>query len=194
MIRNKGLIFHNENGWEILARHIEKNNYSTIFILVDENTETHCLPVFYRKSNVSGKCNILKTESGEKNKNIATCIFLWEQLSASGADRNSLIINLGGGMITDLGGFVASTFKRGVDFINIPTTLLAMVDAAIGGKNGIDFGRAKNQIGTINNPEMVVVENSFLKSLPQRQLTSGVAEMIKHSLISSPSSWHKIRG
>src|SRR5690554_6019707 len=193
MTRNKGLILRNENAWEIMARHLAGTNYSSIFILVDENTEKLCLPVFYAKSKLDGQCRILKIESGERNKNIASSTRLWEQLSTKGADRNSLLINLGGGMITDLGGFVASTFKRGIDFINIPTTLLGMVDASIGGKNGIDFGPAKNQIGTVNTPEMVIVENAFLKSLPQRQLTSGMAEMIKHSLISSRHSWERIQ-
>ncbi len=192
MIQKDGLILRNGNAWETLASHIKEVEYSKLFVLVDENTEIHCLALFYVKLDLTANWEILKIQSGEKNKNITTCIRVWEELSEKEADRNSLIINLGGGMITDLGGFVASTFKRGLAFVNIPTTLLAMVDAAIGGKNGIDFGNAKNQIGTITLPKMVVVENSFLKTLPRRQLFSGMAEMLKHSLISSNDSWNRI--
>lgn len=192
MIQKEGLVFQNENAWKILASHIEKTNYSSVFVIVDENTENHCLPVLYKKVGLDIKWNVLQVPSGEKYKNITTCIRIWEELSERGADRNSLIINLGGGMVTDLGGFVASTFKRGLAFVNIPTTLLAMVDASIGGKNGIDFGLAKNQIGTIYLPKMVVIENSFLDTLPNRQLISGMAEMFKHGVIDSTESWEKI--
>lgn len=192
MFQKEELVFRNENSWRILASHIEKKKYSNVFVIVDENTEIHCLPRFYEKIGLNQEWKVLQVPSGEKYKNIDSCIRLWEQLSDKGADRNTLIINLGGGMITDLGGFVASTFKRGLTFVNIPTTLLAMVDASIGGKNGIDFGLAKNQIGTINLPQMVVVENSFLETLPKRQLVSGMAEMLKHSLIHNSDSWNKI--
>lgn len=192
MGQKEGLVFKNGTAWEILASNIEEMDYSNVFIIVDENTEIHCLPVFNQKFNSFQNWKVLKVPSGEKYKNIESCIQLWQQLSENGADRNSLIINLGGGMITDLGGFVASTFKRGVSFINIPTTLLAMVDASIGGKNGIDFALAKNQIGTVNLPKMVIVENSFLNTLPKRQLISGIAEMLKHGLIYSKESWNRI--
>src|SRR5690554_4287671 len=158
MLQQKGMVFRNEKAWETLVSHIKEINYSQIFIIVDENTERFCLPLFWKKINTEIKIDILKAKSGEKHKNIDSCIKLWEQLSEKNADRHSLIINLGGGMITDLGGFVASTFKRGVSHVHVPTTLLAMVDASIGGKNGIDFGKAKNQIGTINQPKMVIVD------------------------------------
>src|SRR5690606_35747732 len=114
--------------------------------------------------------------------NIETCLKVWEILSEKGADRNSLIINLGGGVVTDLGGFVASTFMRGIPFINIPTSLLSMVDASVGGKNGVDLGHKKNQIGVINFPEMVILDTEFLKTLPQEHLISGLAEMLKHGI------------
>ena len=191
MLQKEGMVFRNEKAWKILAFHIEEMHYSKIFIIVDENTETFCLPLFYEKTNLNLKSEILKIKCGEKYKNIESCIALWEQLSAQNADRHSLIINLGGGMVTDLGGFVASTFKRGVACINIPTTLLAMVDASIGGKNGIDFGKAKNQIGTINQPKMVIVDRAFLDTLPHRQLISGTAEMLKHGLIHSSGAWER---
>lgn len=193
MNQGEELIFRNEIGWKILSSHIEEMEYSAIFIIVDENTKTHCLPLLFEQISFGVKFEILQISSGEKSKNVESCIQLWEGLSNFAADRNSLIINLGGGMITDLGGFVASTFKRGIAFINIPTTLLAMVDASIGGKNGIDFGNAKNQIGTVNLPQMVIIENNFLKTLPQRELISGFAEMIKHSLIEGNEAWEKIK-
>ena len=192
MIQQEGLVFKNENAWRNLASLIEKNEYSQVFVIVDENTKVFCLPHFYEYINLDRKWEILHVPSGEKHKNITTCNMLWEQLSSKGADRSSLIINLGGGMITDLGGFVASTFQRGLPFVNIPTTLLAMVDASIGGKNGIDLGNAKNQVGTITLPKMVVIENFFLKTLPKRQLNSGMAEMFKHSMIHSNSAWERI--
>lgn len=193
MIQKKGLVARNQKGWNNLASHIEEKKYSKVFLFVDEITKTLCLPVFYHKIDLKKDWEIIEIPSGEDHKNISSCILAWEQLSIKGADRNSLIINVGGGMITDLGGFVASTYKRGIDFVNIPTTLLAMVDASIGGKNGIDFGNIKNQIGTIVLAELVVVETIFLETLPHRQLMSGMAEMLKHGLIYSEKSWEKIR-
>lgn len=193
MIQKEGLVFQNEKAWKILASHIEELEYSKVFLFVDEITQTLCLPVFYDRIGLNRNWEIIQIPSGEGHKNISSCVLAWEQLSNKGADRNSLIINLGGGMITDLGGFVASTYKRGITFINIPTTLLAMVDASIGGKNGIDFGYIKNQIGTINLPKIVVVESLFLETLPNRQLMSGMAEMIKHGLIYNDTAWDKIR-
>ncbi len=118
---------------------------------------------------------------------------VWEALSDLDADRKSLVINLGGGVVTDLGGFVASTFKRGVDFINVPTTLLSMVDASVGGKTGVDLGPLKNQIGVINQPKMVLVVTSFLKTLEERQLHSGYAEMLKHGLIQDSTYWEILK-
>lgn len=186
-------VFRNEEGWGKMNSIISGNDYSTIYILVDNNTHFHCLPCFLKKLDDSVPYKVLEIPSGEKYKTIDTCIELWQQLSIQKADKHILLINLGGGMITDLGGFVASTFKRGVDFINIPTTLLAMVDASIGGKNGIDFGNAKNQVGTITQPKAVVIDTEFLKTLPQRDLISGMAEMLKHSLIDSDESWQNIK-
>ncbi|QAA80936.1 3-dehydroquinate synthase [Aequorivita sp. H23M31] len=191
MIERENLILPNGKGWITLASLIAEKKYSKLFILVDENTEILCLPIFYIKMEEMNEWKILKIRDGEKNKNIETCIELWQELLLEGADRHSLVINLGGGMISDLGGFIASTFKRGIDFVNIPTTLLGMVDASIGGKNGIDFKNAKNQVGTVNQPKLVVIEHSFLKTLPKEQLISGMAEMMKHSLISSKDSWNR---
>src|SRR5690606_10460310 len=126
-------------------------------------------------------------------KNIKTCLKVWEALSEADADRKSLLINLGGGVPTDLGGFVASTFMRGIDFINIPTTLLSMVDASVGGKTGVDLGPLKNQIGLINQPQMVLVFPNFLRTMDPRELKSGYAEMLKHGLILDAEYWKQLR-
>lgn len=184
-------IFFNENAHSELNRHLQKKNYSKIFILVDENTNECCLPEFLPFLSTEIPIEIIEIESGEINKNIQTCTEIWSILTDLGADRKSVLLNLGGGVITDLGGFIASTFKRGIDFINIPTTLLGMVDASIGGKNGVDLGALKNQIGTITNPQMVVVDTRFLATLAQNQMRSGLAEMLKHGLIFDQNYWNR---
>tara|TARA_B100000809_G_scaffold266700_1_gene330848 strand:- start:8910 stop:9980 length:1071 start_codon:yes stop_codon:yes gene_type:complete len=193
IIKNKGSVYCSSNNWGSLNNKIKEVNPSKIFILVDTNTEKDCLPLFFKKYSFNESVEILEIPDGEINKNINTCSLLWNKLSENGADRNSLIINLGGGVVTDLGGFIASTFKRGVFFINIPTTLLSMVDASVGGKNGVDLGLLKNQIGTINNPEMVLIDTDFLKTLPENQIISGYAEMLKHGLIHSREYWDKVK-
>lgn len=175
-----------------IIHHIEAKNYSKVFVLVDENTRKHCLP---KLEKLIGKHidSTIEISSGEENKTIQTCSLVWGELSSLGADRKSILINLGGGVLTDLGGFVASTFKRGIDFINIPTTLLSMVDASIGGKTGVDFGSLKNQIGVINQPQMVLIFPEFLKTLERRQVTSGFAEMLKHGLIKDQAYWESLK-
>ena len=193
IIKNKGAVYCSSNNWDSLNNKIKEINPSNIFIIVDTNTKKDCLPLFFKKITFNESFEVLEIPEGEINKNIHTCSLLWNELSENGADRNSLIINLGGGVVTDLGGFVASTFKRGVFFINIPTTLLAMVDASVGGKNGVDLGLLKNQIGIINHPEMVLIDTGFLKTLPENQLTSGYAEMIKHGLIHSREYWDNVK-
>ena len=160
---------------------------------MDENTQKHCYTVLSQKINDATTWMSLVIPAGEKHKTIESSLQLWEALSIKGADRNSLLINLGGGVITDLGGFVAATFKRGIGFINIPTSLLGMVDAAIGGKTGVDLRNLKNQIGTITNPEMIVVDGKFLETLPQNHLISGFAEMLKHGMIYSRPYWNKLK-
>jgi 3-dehydroquinate synthase len=179
------IITHTPN--DILAQLIEKKNYSSIIALTDSNTNTNCTPVI-SKSISKYAIQTLTIPAGENTKNIDTCIHLWEQLNEMGADRHSLLINLGGGMITDLGGFIATTFKRGMDFINIPTSMLAMIDASIGGKNGINFGSYKNQIGTINQPIEVIISPIFLSTLDERNYLSGFAEAFKHALLDSSDS------
>lgn len=163
-------------------------NISKVFILTDNNTNQYCLPTLMANSILS-EVEIIEIEEGEINKTIDTSVLLWDTLSELGADRNSLLINLGGGVITDMGGFVASTFKRGIRYINIPTTLLSQVDASVGGKTGIDLGHLKNQVGVFSYPEMILIDTQFLQTLDQRQLKSGFAEMLKHGLIVDEMHW-----
>lgn len=186
-------IVFQEMGYNLLNKIIKENNYSKIFIVVDQNSNEYCLPTLLPLLETEVAIEIVELEDGEENKTIETCIQIWKVLLELGADRKSLIINLGGGVITDMGGFIASTFKRGIAFINIPTTLLAMVDASVGGKNGIDFGGLKNQIGTITNPVLVIIDSGFLSTLPQNQLKSGLAEMLKHGLIAKKSHWNAFK-
>lgn len=182
-------VVFNFEGYKELNKLISENNYSTLFIIVDSITNKVCLPKLLPKIETESSIEIIEFEAGEINKNIETCIQIWNVLTELGADRKSLIINLGGGVVTDLGGFIASTFKRGIDFINIPTTLLAMVDASIGGKTGIDLGNLKNQIGVINNPKLVVIDSEYLETLPQIEMRSGLAEILKHGLVSNQLYW-----
>ena len=184
-------IHFNEQGYEALNQFITEAKYSSIFILVDSQSNEYCLPNFLPYLATETPIEIVEFDSGESSKNIETCLQIWNVLTELGADRKSVIINLGGGVVTDLGGFVASTFKRGIDFIHIPTTLLAMVDASVGGKNGVDLGKLKNQIGVINVPKMVIIDSNYLETLPQNEMRSGLAEMLKHGLIFDKTYWEK---
>ena len=186
---NNYLVHFNQNAYEALNNHLKENKYSNLFIIVDNETNEYCLPKFLPLLETDLTIEIIEFESGEINKNIETCIEIWKVLTELGADRKSLVINLGGGVVTDLGGFVASTFKRGLDFINIPTTLLSMVDASVGGKTGVDLGNLKNQIGVINVPQMVLIDTDYLETLPQSEMRSGLAEMLKHGLIYDSAYW-----
>ena len=175
-------VLFKQKGFDYLSDHLNNINYSKIFVHVDNNTKKNCLDLFLNKINLE-KYELIESKDGEENKNIYSCLKLWEIISDKNGDRNSLIINLGGGVVSDMGGFIASTYKRGINYINIPTTLLSMVDASIGGKTGIDFGILKNQIGTFYDPQMVIIEPDFLKTLQKEQISSGYAEILKHSLI-----------
>ena len=159
---------------------------SQVFILTDENVAPFWLPEVAYWLRCDPAVDII-IKAGEEHKNLQTVQRIWKTLLKHHADRNALLINLGGGVITDLGGFAASTYKRGIKFINVPTTLLAMVDAAIGGKTGIDFGGGKNQIGTFAEAEEVIVDPVFLSTLPRRELLSGMAEMLKYGFIADAS-------
>ncbi|GGE41288.1 3-dehydroquinate synthase [Psychroflexus planctonicus] len=180
------IYFENES-YHAVNKHIANANYSSVFILTDSNVHESCLTEFLQNLSIQIPLEVIEIEAGEENKKLSVCNEIWKTLSDLGADRKSLIINLGGGVVTDLGGFIASTFRRGIDFIHVPTSLLAMVDAALGGKNGIDLGHLKNQVGTIVLPKMVLVITDFLRTLPQEEYRSGLAEMIKHGLIYSES-------
>ncbi len=184
-------IYFNEIGYEKINELINSKKYSSLFILVDELTNEFCLPKFLPNLVTEIPIEIIEIEAGESIKNITTCLEIWSILSDLGADRKSAIINLGGGVITDIGGFIASTFKRGIDFINVPTTLLGMVDASIGGKNGVDLGNLKNQIGVINVPQILLIDTSFLETLSKREMRSGLAEMLKHGLIYDKNYWEQ---
>ncbi len=186
-------IYFNDASFVYLENLLKIETYSKIFVLVDENTNEHCLPYFLANLPTEIEIEIIEIEPGEENKNIYTCIDLWHTLIELDADRKSIMINLGGGVITDIGGFVASTYKRGIDFVNIPTTLLAMVDASVGGKTGVDLGSLKNQIGIINEPKSVIVISKFLETLPTNQMRSGLAEMLKHGLIYDKTYWDKLK-
>lgn len=186
-------IYFGDDKYQLLNKFIEEKNYSTIFILTDTNSNEFCLPKFLSLLATEKTIEIIEIEPGESEKNISTCVELWNILTELNGDRKSILINIGGGVITDIGGFVASTFKRGIDFIHIPTTLLAMVDASVGGKNGVDLGNLKNQIGVINIPKMLLIDSEYLSTLPQNEMRSGLAEMLKHGLIADVDYWAKFK-
>jgi 3-dehydroquinate synthase len=181
-----------EDAYRKLNSFILNSKPSTIFILVDENTNENCLPILLKELIIQQSVEIIEIKSGEENKNLDTCNQVWKSLTDLGADRKSLLINLGGGVITDLGGFVASVFKRGISFINIPTTLLSMVDASVGGKTGVDLGVLKNQIGLFSDPKMVLIDPRYLKTISKRELRSGLAEIVKYGLTYDKNLWNKI--
>ncbi|MGS2760763.1 3-dehydroquinate synthase [Sinomicrobium sp. M5D2P9] len=182
-------IYFNENGYGKLREYLEDKKHSKVFILTDENTHQYCLSRFMSKMPENFTAEVIEIEAGEIHKNIETCSQVWQVLSDMGADRKSVVINLGGGVVTDLGGFVASTFMRGIDFVNVPTSLLAMVDASVGGKTGVDLGPLKNQVGVINVPDILIVDTDILETLPAEQMRSGLAEMLKHGLIYDENYW-----
>jgi 3-dehydroquinate synthase len=166
-------------------------SYSKVLILTDTNTKTDCLPVFLAKTKITNYC-IAEISAGETHKTLQTCEQIWQSMFEHGLDRKSLIINLGGGVIGDMGGFCAATYKRGIDFVQIPTTLLSMTDAAVGGKLGIDFQGIKNAIGVFKNPSAVFCDTDFLKTLSERELISGFAEVIKHAQIGNLVLWKQL--
>ncbi len=178
---------------EELSTAISSCEHDKVFILVDDLTENKCLPIIldldipYLK-----ETTVISIHSTDNHKDLDSLSHVWKSLSENGATRHSCLINLGGGMVTDLGGFAASTFKRGIDFINIPTTLLSMVDASVGGKTGINFNGLKNEIGVFNDAKTVIINTEFLKSLDRDNICSGYAEMIKHGLISNAEMWKEL--
>lgn len=172
-----------------------KTNYSTgkNVIIVDENTHDNCLEYLITTFEELADAEVMLLPAGEENKVMEVCFQVWNALSEYEIGRKDLIINLGGGVVTDMGGFIAAIYKRGVDFIHIPTSLLGMVDASIGGKTGIDLGALKNQLGVFANPQAVFIDPIFLGSLPDEELWNGFAEMLKHALIADQGLWEKLK-
>lgn len=180
-----------DNNWDELNQLISNKSYSKIFVLVDSNTHEHCMPIL--SPELTQAFEIIEIEPGEASKDLEICQHIWHDLTAKEADRKAVIINLGGGVVTDLGGFIASIYKRGIDFINIPTSLLAMVDASSGGKCGIDFMGFKNQLGAFKESEKCFIHSQFLKTLPAEEIKSGYAEMLKHGLIADKLHWKALQ-
>ena len=174
-----------------LAEAISLCEHDRIFILADETTAQCCLPLVEGFSELRDAQRII-IGATDVHKDLQSLSHVWQQLGQGGATRHTLLINIGGGMVTDLGGFTASTFKRGINYINIPTTLLAMVDASVGGKTGINFGGLKNEIGVFNNASTVILDTQFLKTLDRENILSGYAEMLKHGLISNTEMWAEL--
>jgi len=180
----------------IIAENLERElvmamavmEHDKVFVLTDETTREKCWPVIKDYRCLKGAI-VITIPAGDEAKNLESLTKVWTGLQEGGATRHSLLINLGGGMITDLGGFAASTFKRGMGFINIPTTLLSMTDASVGGKTGINFGGLKNEIGVFNDSKFVILDTRFLKTLDHANILSGYAEMLKHALISDQETW-----
>lgn len=187
-------LYLGQNALHILAEQLETNlkNSQSIFILADNHTSEYCLPILFQQVPKLSTAHLIVVAPGEENKTIQTCETIWTHLAEAGANRQSLLINVGGGVITDIGGFVASTFHRGMPFINIPTTLMSMIDAGFGGKTGVNMASLKNMVGLFANPLAVFVWSGFLKSLSHKYMLSGYAEMMKHALIADSDLWKKL--
>ena len=194
IIKNENYNIYIDNSMKGLDSYFKnhKEDFSKVFILVDENTHDSCVPLLLSNVEYLQESEILEIDFGEEHKNIETATGLWHALLENEADRKTLIINLGGGVITDLGGFVASTFKRGISFINIPTSLLAQIDASVGSKTGVDLAYSKNQVGLFAHPKAVFINTDFVNTLPDRELKSALGEFIKYALISDFVLWNML--
>ena len=180
-----------ENLRQTINEAVAEYPHDRLLVLVDETTQQCCLPVISAFECMQG-VQVITIGATDTNKTLDSLSHVWSEMQRFGATRHSLMINLGGGMVTDLGGFAASTFKRGIPYINIPTTLLSMVDASVGGKTGINFGGLKNEIGVFNNARCVILDTTFLQTLDAENILSGYAEMLKHGLISNEKSWAEL--
>jgi 3-dehydroquinate synthase len=192
--RRSAILFH-ESGFSSLATMLDELRHcgSKLIILADDNTEALCLPLALNRLPVLADAPLLRIRPGEGSKTPGQAEILWNELAALGADRRSVLINLGGGVVSDLGGFAASCFKRGINYINIPTTLMGMADAAIGGKTGVNLGPLKNQAGTFQLPLAVQIYPGFLSTLDAAHIRSGLAEMAKTALIGDAGLWRRLR-
>ena len=176
-----------------ISSFLKKNKYSSYFILCDENTLQYCLPQLITSCPLLSSAEIIELESGESSKSIEFSTHIWQTFIENKADKRSLLINLGGGVVSDIGGFTASVYKRGIDFINIPTSLLAMADASVGGKTGIDFNGIKNSLGTFAQPKAVFIHPPFLFTLSERHFQNGLGEIYKIALISDKKFWNSLK-
>ncbi len=176
---------------EILLENLIEHSYSRVFVLMDENTKKYCLP---KISKYLFDIYPIVIPSGEQHKTLATAQVIWNELFKQNADKNSVLINLGGGMVGDIGGFCAAIYKRGIEYINIPTTLLSMVDSSVGGKTAVDFYHIKNSLGVIQQPKSVYIFPDLLNTLPLPELRNGFAEMLKHGLIADDDYWQELLG
>lgn len=189
-MEHQEIIFTNNVGLEL--DNLLSGFDGKVFIICDENTVEKVLPIVAQESSRIVSAHVIATPVGDENKDIASLVGIWNGLQQGGADRHSIIINMGGGVITDMGGFAAATFKRGVRFVNVPTTLLSAVDAAVGGKTGINFNGFKNEIGVFKEADAVVISTRFFKTLPLEEVKSGYAEMLKHGLLEGAESLDRL--
>ncbi len=172
---------------------LAQRNYTHCFVITDENTRRDCWPLLQPWLAEQTSVQHISVPAGELHKHLGTCQSIWQQMFEAGLGRKACVLNLGGGVIGDMGGFAAATYKRGIDFIQIPTTLLSQVDASVGGKLGIDFYELKNSIGVFTNPQAVWIDPRFLQTLPTREIRSGYAEIIKHALIADQAQWEELQ-
>ncbi len=189
-MEHQEIIFTNSVGCEL--ERVLSGFPGKVFVICDENTLKEVVPLIAADSARVADASTIVTPVGDENKNIVSLAGIWDGLQNGGADRHSVVINIGGGVITDMGGFAAATFKRGVKFINVPTTLLSAVDAAVGGKTGINFNGFKNEIGVFKEADAVIISTCFFKTLPREEVKSGYAEMLKHGLLESPESLDRL--
>jgi 3-dehydroquinate synthase len=188
------VIFGSLHSAGLLKKINEHGRPDKVFLLTDSITSKTCLPRFVSAHKDHAQFRVLEFEAGEENKTIETCKYIWQALLQMGATRKSVLVNLGGGVVTDLGGFVAGTFKRGIDYYNIPTTLLAQADASVGGKTAVDLDGLKNQVGLFYEPQAVFIDVDFLSTLSKREWLNGFAEMIKHALLENKEAWEELAG
>jgi 3-dehydroquinate synthase len=189
-MKEQSIIFTKDTG-AALSQALSATAHDRLFVLTDETTRAKCLPLLSSCAEVK-EAGVITIAPGDTHKNVESLVHVWKSLSQGKATRHSLLLNVGGGMVTDLGGFAAATFKRGIPFINIPTTLLAMVDASAGGKTGINLGGLKNEVGVFRNAAEVIIDTTFLSTLDSGNLCSGFAEMLKHGLISNREDWAEL--